>query len=375
VDAPSWLAGLFPASPSTEPFVRLSQSLNLLMPAAALAGLADRYRRASPTVRQQVKWLLLAAVINVGYQLAVASLGAVAVRLPTVLMLVVAPLPTLGAALAIFRYRLWAVDQLISRTIAFAALWALGTALLMVVALVAGISVGGLDRKLVVALALAILVALAIQPLRSRLEAAITRLIYGDHPRGYAALATLRDAVESRAPVAELASTVADVARAALGASWAAVWLQVESEGRTLLRLAGWAGDESTLSRLAAAKTLLHPGRETWNAEEFAAELPEPVFAAVPLVAAEESIGIIACGGRAEGKPSKDDQEILGLVARQSALLLRNVRLERELRERLEELRESRQRLVSAQDGERRRLERDLHDGVQQQLVILAAKL
>jgi signal transduction histidine kinase len=56
-------------------------------------------------------------------------------------------------------------------------------------------------------------------------------------------------------------------------------------------------------------------------------------------------------------------------------VLLRSGRLEEELRERLDELRESRQRLVRAQDEERRRLERDLHDGIQQQLVGLAAKL
>ncbi|MGH2601908.1 MAG: sensor histidine kinase, partial [Dehalococcoidia bacterium] len=60
----------------------------------------------------------------------------------------------------------------------------------------------------------------------------------------------------------------------------------------------------------------------------------------------------------------------------------RNVRLESELRQRLDEiedqaqqLRRSRKRLVSVQDAERRRIERDLHDGVQQQLVALAAKL
>jgi signal transduction histidine kinase len=66
---------------------------------------------------------------------------------------------------------------------------------------------------------------------------------------------------------------------------------------------------------------------------------------------------------------------LLRLIARQSAIVLRNARLEAELRQRLHELRESRQRLVGAQDGERRRLERDLHDGVQHQLVALAAQL
>jgi signal transduction histidine kinase len=62
-------------------------------------------------------------------------------------------------------------------------------------------------------------------------------------------------------------------------------------------------------------------------------------------------------------------------LASQAGLVLRNVRLTEELLARLEELRRSRQRIVAAQDEERRRLERNLHDGAQQQLVALQIKL
>ncbi|MDQ3708744.1 MAG: sensor histidine kinase, partial [Actinomycetota bacterium] len=62
-------------------------------------------------------------------------------------------------------------------------------------------------------------------------------------------------------------------------------------------------------------------------------------------------------------------------LAAQAGLVLRNVRLTAELYQRLDDLRASRQRLVAAQDTERRRLERDLHDGAQQQLVALKVKL
>jgi signal transduction histidine kinase len=102
----------------------------------------------------------------------------------------------------------------------------------------------------------------------------------------------------------------------------------------------------------------------------------------VPLVAGEELIGLLACGERAGDPLGELDLELLGLIARESALALRNLRLEAQLRERLAlieeqagELRRSRQRLVGAQDEQRRRIERDLHDGVQQQLVGLAARL
>ena len=91
---------------------------------------------------------------------------------------------------------------------------------------------------------------------------------------------------------------------------------------------------------------------------------------------------MLACGQRPGDPLGERDHELLGQLARESALALRNLRLEAQLRERLaqieeqaEELRRSRQRLVSVQDEERRRIERDLHDGVQQQLVALAARL
>jgi signal transduction histidine kinase len=69
------------------------------------------------------------------------------------------------------------------------------------------------------------------------------------------------------------------------------------------------------------------------------------------------------------------EQKLVDDLAHQAGLVLKNVGLSADLRARLDELRASRQRLVSAQDVERRRLERDLHDGAQQHLVALKVKL
>jgi signal transduction histidine kinase len=85
-------------------------------------------------------------------------------------------------------------------------------------------------------------------------------------------------------------------------------------------------------------------------------------------------------GALAVAKPPTDplrpaEEKLLEDLASQAGLVLRNVRLTSELLLRLEELRASRQRLVAAQDEERRRLERNIHDGAQQQLVALAVKL
>jgi signal transduction histidine kinase len=69
------------------------------------------------------------------------------------------------------------------------------------------------------------------------------------------------------------------------------------------------------------------------------------------------------------------EEKLVGDLAGQAGLMLRNVGLTADLQARLEELRASRQRLVAAQDAERRRIERDLHDGAQQHLVALKVKL
>jgi len=79
-------------------------------------------------------------------------------------------------------------------------------------------------------------------------------------------------------------------------------------------------------------------------------------------------------------KPRNDaitptDAALLADVAAGAGLLLRNISLNRQLEDRARELRESRRRLITAQDTERHRLERDLHDGAQQQVVALKVKL
>jgi len=70
-----------------------------------------------------------------------------------------------------------------------------------------------------------------------------------------------------------------------------------------------------------------------------------------------------------------DDNELMQSVCAAAALTLENARLQAELRVRLAELQASRARLVTATESERRRIERDLHDGTQQRLVSIAMTL
>jgi signal transduction histidine kinase len=88
-----------------------------------------------------------------------------------------------------------------------------------------------------------------------------------------------------------------------------------------------------------------------------------------------ELLGALTLTKPAGERLTPAEDKLASDLASQAGLVLRNVSLTEELLARLEDLRASRQRLVKAQDEERRRLERNIHDGAQQQLVALAMKL
>jgi signal transduction histidine kinase len=99
-------------------------------------------------------------------------------------------------------------------------------------------------------------------------------------------------------------------------------------------------------------------------------ELPglEPQTSAFPVRHQRELLGAVSVTMPANDPMNPSKEALVRDLASQAGLVLRNVRL-------IEELRASRQRIVAAQDQERRRIERDIHDGAQQQLVALAVKL
>src|SRR5207245_11585005 len=106
-------------------------------------------------------------------------------------------------------------------------------------------------------------------------------------------------------------------------------------------------------------------------AETPAEPLPPGV---VPRRQRDELLGALSVQKEPGESLTANESKLVGDLAAQAGLVLRNVALTEQLRMRLEELRASRQRLVGAQDEERRKLERNIHDGAQQQLVALAVK-
>ncbi len=198
------------------------------------------------------------------------------------------------------------------------------------------------------------LVAVGIEPVRRRLRAGANRVL-GRSPVPYDVLAHF--ASDGGTP-ARMARLLAE----GVGAARAQVWL-----------LAG--------GRMRLAGVHPEPDGEEPAAPDLAGE-PAAGSHVRPVRHGGELLGMLVVEERAGEPLTPVERELLGNLAAQAGLVLRNLRLTAELQDRLVEvsaradaLRESRSRVVASEDRERRRLERDIHDGAQQQLVALAVNL
>lgn len=384
---PAHLGGPFAASDHR--FVSGLADMLLALPLVALLALFDRYRRSAVAVRQQIRWLLVATAttavasgVAAGLEQAPAAWHTVGL----VLSAMVQPLPTLAIAVAILRYRLWDIDVVVSKAVVTTVLWALLSVLFVVPALASGLLVGGSGT--LAAVAAALLVTLLFQPVRQRTERAVEARVYRARRRGAQQLARFGESLRTEVDVSELGERVTATVRDGLGVPWAALWLHLRTDGGSALRVRGATGIDlpagAMLSNEQAGLLRSRPG--VASSSTLPAELRQllPIDSAVivPLVAGGELIGLIACGERPAEPFTEADRELLARSAGECALGLRGMRLDAELRAKLaeierqaEELRISRQRLAAAQDEERRRIERNLHDGVQQQLVSLAVRI
>jgi signal transduction histidine kinase len=345
---PSQDIGGLPASPLVAPAVSAAlepfTSFALFPPVVlvAAASLVVRYRRAGTVVRQQIKWLALAAVV-----LALCEAGNAALGGATLLSGVLDALGKLAVAaavgIAVLRYRLFDVDLAISRGLAYGWLAVLVTALYVVLVVGAGSAIGrpaGPDLWL--SLTATVVVALVSLPLRSRLQELANRLVYGRRQAPYESLAGFTRGLADRYAIGDVLPGVA----AALG------------EGLRGRAAAVHLGDDG-------------PAAAVWPP---AADLPGgPADAVVPVSHRGEVLGSLSVWTHAP--LTEGEQRLMSDLGTQAGLVVHNAALTAELERRLEELRASRLRLVTAQDGERRRFERDLHDGAQQDLVTLRMKL
>jgi signal transduction histidine kinase len=283
----------------------------------SLASLLVRWRRsrAVPVERARLKWVLLGAVGTV-VLLGLAFLVPADVG-PYVVGLAMLPLPV-TCVLAAARHGLWDVDLVINRSLVYGSLTATVVALYVaVVGLLGGLAGRGTGAPI---LATALVAVLA-QPLHLRLQRAVNRLVHGDVRDPYAALARLGEQLEAaRDPAAVTAQVLPEV---------------VTAVARVL--------------RTPAA-LVLRDGSEVSSGD--VGVQPERVA----LSYAGELLGELRLGRRAGGF-SRAERRLLDGLSRQAAVAVHGVLLGRDLQH-------SRELLVSAREEERRRLRRDLHDGV-----------
>lgn len=317
---------------------------------ASIAALVVHWRRSGPEERLQFRW--------VGWGLGVFALVTVAV-LPfssdvyQVVSLALIPVLAVSYGVAITKYRLYEIDVVVSRTFVYGALAVFITVTYIVI--VAGLGAligGGDDPSPALAVGATALIALAFQPLRRWLERVANRLVYGRRATPYEVLSAFSQRVA--ATDEGLVDLAAESLVGGTGAESGAVWV---TDGDSWVR------------------TAVYPP-ETRPSQRPALDAHGDAGSVVARVQHDgEALGAVALHAPTGQRLSDEDRRLAGEVASAMGLALRNQRLTEMLQGRVDELRESRRRIVAVQDETRRTLERDLHDGAQQQLVALKVKL
>ena len=309
-----------------------------------------RYRHSDRDQRVLMRWLLYTLLAGVGL-LGLGQLGRAAgistvwawdallsvVSVATMLMLAV------SVVVGVLRHGLFDIEVVFRRSAVYAVLWLGIGAVYVALAATPGLALGG-EIPVELAVFLTIGVAVAFQPVRRRLETWADRWVFGRRVDHYEVLRSLGATLERSIGLTELVPRLAGAVREGLGARW--VRVSLPGDGAT------WPTDN----------------QETAGTPDGDAALRQD------LRRGEELIGRIECGPK-DGGYTVEDRQLLATLSGQAATAIANVGLTAQLSERLGELARSRNRILSAQDAERRRIERDLHDGAQQQVVALITKL
>jgi signal transduction histidine kinase len=305
-----------------------------------------RYVRVYDAVqRQQTKWFVFGVGIGFSFLALYYVFGTVVPGLsapdswyqllnPPVWLLIWT-IVLLSLSIAILRYRLWDIDVLINRTLVYGTLSAgiVGVYVLIV---------GGFGTLMqaqgnpVLSLVAAALVAVLFQPLRQRLQQAVNRLMYGERDDPYRVIVRLGQRLEATVAPETILPTIVETVAQALKLPYAAIALQ--QDGKLVV---------------AASYGTCDAGEELH----------------LPLAYQTEQVGELILAPRAPGEVfSATDRRLFEYLAHQVDIAAHAVRLTADLKHLTQDLQQARERLVSAREEERRRLRRDLHDGLGPQL-------
>ena len=316
---------------------------------ASAASLILRLRRARGPERAQIKWLVTAATIVAAFYafiLVVSLAGAdsewvLFLQNTTIIMFGLIPI---AIGFSVLRYRLFDIDLVIRKAVLIALLAGFVTVGYLAIVAVIGIVFDVRTLSPVTSALAAALVALGFAPVRRWARRVSDRVVYGKRATPYEVLTEFGDQLAGSYAADDVLVRMARVLGEGLGAERARVWL-----------------GPPDARRVAA----------TWpiEAPDGADDRTEPVLHQ------GEELGALSVVMPANDPMDPAKGKLVSDLAAQAGLVLRNVGLTEALRQRLEDLQAAQRRLVTAQDEERRRLERNIHDGAQQQLVALSVKV
>jgi signal transduction histidine kinase len=277
------------------------------------------------------------------------------------------------------------VDRLLGGAVALTGLTGVVVSVYLVIVLGLGRSPTDDERPiLLLSMVAAAVAALLYGPARARLVRASNQLVYGERHAPDEALRTFGARLTRAIPFDEVLLQLAESLRKSLTLQAAEVWtgsagrlervVSVPERGPARLALT-----EEERPVVARARVSGSAWLQVWlprlleNREDAAVRM-------APITHGGELLGFIVVERPADAERFSDaDESVLAELARQLGLALHNLQLDsalqeslRELQRRAEELQASRARVVAAADAERRRIERNLHDGAQQHLVALA---
>lgn len=364
---PVGIDALIPVRPLIGIVGRFGAMLVLVL---AAIGLVVRLLRAKGEERQQLKWIaFVGAAIALGIVGSLSLAGVPALQdlaFFVVIFGLFVGLPV-ATAVAVLKYRLYDIDIVINKSLVYGAMAAFITTVYIAIVVGLGGLLGSTTRpNLALSILATAIVAVAFQPVRQRVQRLANRLVFGRRATPYEVLSQFSHRVAGTYSSEDVLPRMAYVLGEGTGASRADVWIRL---GDDIAPAACWpAGDAPAPARIAISGQLLPP--------------VQGISRIVPVRHQGELLGALSINKRVGEALTPIEEKLLTDLAAQAGLVLQSVRLSAELQARLTEitqqaveLRASRQRIVATQDAERRRLERNIHDGAQQNLVALTVKL
>jgi signal transduction histidine kinase len=310
----------------------------------AVSSLVVRFRRARGQERQQLKWFLFGGVLFiVPFMLHSSSLPQ---QIQSLLWALFLPALPISIGIAMLKYRLYDIDLVINKSLVLGTLAVFITAVYVGIVVGIGTLVGSAGRSnLALSILATAIVAVAFQPVRERVQRIANRLVYGKRATPYEVMANFSERMAGALSADEVLPRMAEAAARGVGAKASRIRLMLPN------------GPERVVSWPVAAE-------------------PDHFERVLPVSYRGDPMGEIAVT-KATGEPitPAEDKLLIDLAA-QAGLVMHNERLTVELQRRLAEissqaaqLRSSRQRIVAAQDEERRRLEETIRHGSEEQLI------